>query len=371
MVGIPLSSPDIAERDIRAVEDVLRSGRLALGPKTAAFEKHLAEISGRKHGIAVNSGTAALHLVVNALGMRSGDEVVVPSFTFPSTVNALLYERVTPIFADIEPDTYNLSPSDLEKRITPRTKGVMVVDLFGHPAEWDRILAIAKDKGLSVIEDSCEALGAKYKGKPIGSFGNAAAFAFYPNKQITTGEGGALVTDDDRMAALARSLRDQGRDRNGVEVEFGRLGYSYRMDEMSGALGLSQIARLDEMNRKRARVAAMYTERLMGLEWLEVPTVREDVSVSWFVYVVKLSEGIPRDRVMSALTRKGVSVRAYFSPIHRMPYIRDYLAETGCPLPVTDSVASRTMALPFHGGMTEGQIDSVARALNDVKATLS
>src|SRR5205085_1829969 len=225
--------------DVDAVVAVMRSGRLALGPKIKEFEGAVADYVGTRHAIAVSSGTAALHLIVKALGITTGDEVLVPSFTFAASVNALLYEGATPVFVEIEGDTYNLDPADLERRITPRTKAVMAVDVFGHPADWDQLQRIADQHGLKLIDDSCEALGASYKGVKLGRFGEAAAFAFYPNKQITTGEGGIIVTDDDQMARLCRSLANQGRGEMGAWLEHDRLGYNYRIDEMSAALGAS------------------------------------------------------------------------------------------------------------------------------------
>jgi len=249
--GIPMSAPDISEDDVRAVAEVVRSGQLALGPKTEAFERAIAEYVGVEHAVAVNSGTAALHLIVGALGIGPGDEVLVPSFTFAASVNVVLYERATPVFVEIESDTYNLDPEDLARKVTPRTRGILAVDVFGHPADWDAILNVAEEHGLRVIDDSCEALGAEYRGRKLGQFGDAATFAFYPNKQMTTGEGGMIVTDDDGLAGQCRSLRNQGRGEMGSWLEHERLGYNYRMTEMSAALGLSQMGRIEELLAKR------------------------------------------------------------------------------------------------------------------------
>ena len=360
---VPMSAPDISEEDVQAVAEVVRSGRLALGPKTEEFERLVAEYVGVKHAVAVSSGTAALHLIVKALGIGPEDEVLVPSFTFVASVNVILYEGATPVFVDIEPDTYNLDPEDLERRITPRTKAIMVVDVFGHPAEWDEISRIAEKYGLKVIDDSCEALGAEYKGKKLGQFGDVAAFAFYPNKQMTTGEGGMIVTNDDHVAKLCRSLRNQGRGEMGSWLEHERLGYNYRMTEMSAALGVSQFRRVEELLAKRERVARMYTERLSELEWIRTPVVRPYVRMSWFVYVVTLAEGMHRDPVMKALAEEGIPTRGYFSPVHLQPYIRKRLGIKEGMLPVTESVARRTIALPFHGNMTEAEVDMVVEAL--------
>ena len=360
---VPMSAPDITEEDVQAVAEVVRSGRLALGPKTEEFEHLIAEYVGVKHAVAVSSGTAALHLIVKALGIGPGDEVLVPSFTFVASVNVILYEGAKPVFVEIEPDTYNLDPEDLERRITPRTKAIMVVDVFGHPAEWDEILRIAEKYGLKVIDDSCEALGAEYKGKKLGQFGDAAAFAFYPNKQMTTGEGGMIVTNDDQIAKLCRSLRNQGRREMGAWLEHEWLGYNYRMTEMSAALGVSQLKRIETLLAKRERVAQMYTERLSELEWIRTPVVRPYVRMSWFVYVVTLVEGMHRDPVMKALAEEGIPTRGYFSPVHLQPYVRRRLGTKEGMLPVTESAARRTIALPFHGNMTEAEVDMVVEAL--------
>lgn len=357
---IPMASADIDETDIAAVVEVMRSGRLALGPYGVEFERVIAEYVGARYAVAVSSGTAALHLIVKALGLGEGDEVLTPSFSFAASANAILYERATPVFVDIDPETYNLDPSDVERKITERTRAIMVVDLFGHPAEWDAIIRIAADHNLRVIDDSCEALGARYKGKRLGTFGDAAAFAFYPNKQITTGEGGIITTNDEKLARLCRSLRNQGRDEMNSWLEHERLGYNYRLDELSAALGCSQMNRIDEFLRKREMVASLYTERLAGLDFVRPPVVRQGVDMSWFVYVVTLREGIERDPVMREMERRGVPVRGYFSPLHLQPYLRDLYPEGHPALPVTESVARRTIALPFHNNLTSAQADHVS-----------
>jgi perosamine synthetase len=367
---IGMSSPDIDETDIQAVVEVLRSGRVALGPKALAFEKAVAEWCGVPHAVAVSSGTAALHLIVRGLGIGQGDEVLVPSFTFAASVNALLFEGATPVFVDCEPDTFNLDPVDAEKRITPRTKAIMVVDVFGHPADWDAIERLADRYGLKVIDDCCEALGAEYRGRRLGGLGDAGAFAFYANKQITTGEGGMIVTRDGELAELARSLRNQGRGSMGAWLNHERLGFNYRMSELSAALGVTQMARLEEFLERRAGVAAVYTERLRGLGWLRPPVVRPEVRMSWFVYVVTLAEGFERDRVMASMGERGIPVRAYFEPVHLQPYtLEDHRPKPGS-LPVTESSARRTMAIPFHNRLTEREIDVVVDSLRQIGSEL-
>ena len=358
---VPMSSADLDQSDYDAVLEVLHTGRLALGPKSEEFERRIAEYVGVEHAVTVNSGTSALHLIVRGLGLRKGDEVLVPSFTFAASVNALLYEGVTPIFVDIEPDTYNLDPADIEAKITTSTRAIMAVDVFGHPAAWDRIELEASRRGLFVIDDSCEGLGAEFRGKKLGTFGDAAAFAFYPNKQITMGEGGVIVTNDDKLATYARSARNQGRG-GGSWLEHVRLGYNYRLDEMSAALGCSQLARIEEILARRAQVAARYDARLGRVAGIRLPVVRSDVRMSWFVYVVTLDWGIDPEKVMAGMEKRGIPVRVYFVPIHEQVYTRDLGIMPGL-LPVTDSISGRTIALPFHTNLSPEEVELVASAL--------
>jgi len=362
--AVSMSLPDVDESDIQAVVEVLRSDRLALGPHSEEFERALADFVGSRYAIAVSSGTAGLHLIVKVLGIGKGDEVLVPSFTFAASVNAFLYEEAIPVFVDIEPDTYNLDPADLERRITPRTRAIMAVDVFGHPARWDEILRIADKHSLKVIDDSCEALGAEFNGRRLGVFGNASAFAFYPNKQITTGEGGMITTDDAEVARLCRSLRNQGRAEMGSWLEHEKLGYNYRMDEMSAALGASQLKRIDAFLARRELVARRYSELLREFDWVRPPLVKLRVRMSWFVYVVTLAEGLQRDEVMRYMEAQGIPVRGYFSPVHMQPYILERFGSS-VELPVTEAIARRTIALPFHNKLSEEQTDRVVATLKD------
>lgn len=359
-----MSSPELDESDVAAVADVIRSGRLAMGPKTVEFERLLAEYVGVKHVVAVSSGTAALHLIVRALGLGAGDAVLVPSYTFAASVNAVLFEGCVPVFVDIDLETKNIDPRDMERKITNRTKAIMVVDVFGHPAEWDEILRLARDHHLKVIDDCCEALGAEYKGRRLGQFGDAAAFSFYPNKQMTIGEGGAITTNDDQIARLVRSLHNQGRGEMGPWLQHERLGYNYRLDEMSAALGVSQLKRLETFLAKRERVATMYTERLRGFDWLQPPVVKPHVRMSWCLYVVTLADGLDRDPVMRAMRARGIPTRGYFSPVHRQRYIRQPVECGPGDLVVTESAVRRTLALPFFNNLTEAQVEQVVDALD-------
>jgi len=363
MANVPMSLQEIDDSDIEAIISVLKSGRLALGPKATEFEEKIEHYIEINHAIAVSSGTAGLHILVKAMDIKEGDEVLVPSFTFASSVNVILYERAAPVFVDIDSETFNIDPKDLERKITKNTKAIMVVDVFGHPAEWDDILRIAKKYDLQVIDDSCEALGAEYKGKKLGQFGDCACFAFYPNKQITTGEGGMIVTNNEGIASLARSLRNQGRGEMSSWLEHERLGFNYRMDEMSAALGVSQLRRIEEILIKREKVAMTYTEKLKKLSFLRTPVVKPYVKMSWFVYVITLKRGLDRDIVIKKMAEKGIPTRGYFSPMHLQPYIKKMFGFKGGELPVTEDIARRSLALPFHNNLSEGEIDLVIDAL--------
>jgi perosamine synthetase len=362
---IAMAAAEIDDSDIRAVLDVLQSGRLALGPKINEFERRMAEYVGVEHAIAVSSGTSALHLIALSLGLGPGDEVLVPSFTFAASVNAIFMVGATPVFVDIEEETLNLDPRDLERKITPRTRGIMAVDVFGNPANWDAINRIAEKHRLVVIDDCCEALGAEYRGKKLGGFGDAGAFAFYPNKQITTGEGGMIVTNRADVAELSQSLRNQGRGKMGAWLEHERLGYNYRLDEISAALGASQLTRIEAKLARRAAVAEKYAAQLADLENVLPPVVKGEVRMSWFVYVVRVLGGDGRERAISGMEQRGIPTRAYFSPIHLQPYVTQLTGKAADSLPVTERVASQTVALPFHELMTDEQIYRIVEALRE------
>jgi len=361
--AIQMGRPDITEEDVRVVSQVLRSGCLSLGPCVTAFEKAMATYVGVEHAVAVSSGTTALHLIVKSLGLGARDEVLVPSFTFASSVNAILYEGARPVFVEMDPQTFNLDVSDLEHRITHRTRAIMAVDVFGLPADWKALARIADRHRLMLIDDCCEALGAEFQGRKLGSFGHAGAFAFYPNKQITTGEGGMILTDRADLAALARSYANQGRSAMGAWLEYDRMGYNYRMSEMSAALGVSQLVRIEEILARRERVARMYTERLEGMAGVTAPRPVAWGKRSWFVYVVTLDEGLDRDLVIQRLAQEGIPSRGYFSPIHTQPYIRNLYGDLAGTLPVTEALARRTLALPFHNHLSEREIERVLSVL--------
>jgi perosamine synthetase len=367
--SIPLSNPDIDPADVQTVAEVVAGGRLALGPKVKEFEAAIADYAGRRHCVAANSGTSALHLIVRALGIGDGDEVITTPFSFVASSNCLLFERARPVFADIDSKSLCLDPSRVEAAITRRTKAILVVDVFGHPADWPALEAIARRHHLLLVEDSAESLGSALNERRCGSFGRAAVFAFYPNQQITTGEGGAVVTDDAELSSLCRSLANQGRGDAGVWLQHVRLGYNYRMDEMSAALGLSQLARMEQILAARAQVAAWYGKALADVEGVEVPYVSPGVKMSWFVYVVRLAEGATREdrnRILRGLEARGIGCRDYFAPIHLQPFYRDLLGTKEGDFPITESVAARTIALPFYNRLSQGEVEAVVRALGEL-----
>jgi len=366
---IPLSRPDITQAEIDAVLSVLRTPILSMGPAIEAFEAAFRDLCRRKHAIAVSSGTAGLHLLIRACGIGPGDEVITTPFSFIASSNCILYEQAVPVFVDIEPDTWNLDPAKIPAAISARTKAILPVHVFGQPCRMEPIWQIAEQHDLKIIEDSCEALGAAYRGRPAGSLGDGSVFGFYPNKQITTGEGGMVLTDDDELAALVRSMRNQGRDAGGGWLSHQRLGYNYRLSEMQAALGTVQLQRLGELLAGRARAAEAYRRRLADEPRLVLQKICDDVEMSWFVFVVRLADEYSskdRDRILAALQGRGIGCSNYFAPIHLQPaYAERFEYERGA-FPVCEHVADRTIALPFHTRITEEQIDAVCNTLRSL-----
>jgi perosamine synthetase len=365
-MNIPLSQPDITEAEIEAVGGVLRSPNLSLGPKLPEFEKAFAAYIDVPHAVALSSGTGGLHLGLQTLGIVEGDEVILPSFTFIAAANAVLYQRATPVFADIDPLTLNLTAASIEKVITPKSRAIILVHTFGHPADLDPILDVARKHHLRVVEDACEAIGAEYNGRKIGSFGDLAVFSFYPNKPITTGEGGMVVTSDPSIARQMRALRNQGRMENDGWLEHTLLGYNYRLPDINCALGIAQLARIEEILVRREVVARCYFETLRSV--IPPPMTVPNGRISWFAYVVRLPRAT-RPQVMKALTNEGIDCRPYFPPIHLQPLYSSY----GQDLPVTQDISSRTLALPFFNRLQDEQVQQVCAvltgALHDIEKT--
>jgi len=388
---VPMSSPDLSQAERDAVQAVLNTPNLSIGPQVQAFEEFVAERIGVQHAVAVNSGTSGLHACVRALGIEDGDRVITTPFSFVASANILLYERAVPVFVDVDPGTGNIDADLvaeaaaglmkggraaerwLPRRGVPdagRLKALLPVDVFGQPADFDVLTPTAQEHGLPILEDSCEALGAEYKGLPAGRLGDVGVFGFYPNKQVTTGEGGLVVTDRGDVADMVRALRNQGRAPGDTWLEHTYLGYNYRLDEMSAALGLAQMRRFDELLGKRERVAEWYAEGLASLPQVEtLPMAPTTTRISWFVYVVRLAPSVDRAGVIRALDQQGIPARPYFAPIHLQKYFVDQFGYQPGDFPVTEDLGRRSLALPFSGVMAREQVDLVCERLAGVLAS--
>lgn len=370
--SIPLSQPDITQREIDAVLEVLHTSTLSIGPRVEEFEAKVAQLVGRRHAVAVSSGTAGLHCAMIAAGIKPGDEVVTTPFSFVASANCILYVGATPVFVDIDPKTLNLDLEKVPAALTSRTKAIVAVEAFGHPGGMVELEQIAQKNELILIEDCCEGFGGHVGSgatlRAIGSFGRAGVFGFYPNKQITTGEGGMIVTDDDTFAQACRALRNQGRE--GMSwLAHQRLGYNYRLSEINAAMGCVQVDRLAEILENRRRVAHGYIERLMTNKFLILPTLQDDEHMSWFVFVVRLNDLFDpgdRDQVMVELRAEGIGCNNYFPPIHLQPYMAEQFGFRPGLFPVCEYVSARTLALPFFGQMTNAQLDRVCQTLNRI-----
>ncbi len=380
-----MSSPDLTSAERSAVAAVLQTPNLSMGKEIEGFEAAMRQYTGRRFAVGVNSGTAGLHLCVLAAGIGEGDLVITTPFSFVASSNVLLFERAVPVFVDIDPLTGNIDPALLRQaaadlaeggakaqRWLPRRgaktgaplKALLPVDVFGQPADLDHILEVARHHRLKVIEDSCEAIGAAYKGRQAGTLGDFGVFAFYPNKQMTTGEGGMVVTDDESAARMMMALRNQGRAPGDTWLQHTYLGYNYRLDELSAALGRVQVGRLNELLDRRQQVAAWYAERLAEIPGVEAPVVVENTTrMSWFVYVIRFSPGVDRDAAARRLTAAGIPNRPYFIPIHTQPYMVERFGYQPGDFPVTEDLGSRSLAIPFSGVMSEAQVDEVCRIL--------
>jgi dTDP-4-amino-4,6-dideoxygalactose transaminase len=383
--SISLSATDLGDDERLLVDEVLRSGRLSKGPMLVNLERAFAERFGARHAIGVSSGTAAVHLSVLAAGVRDGDIVITTPFSFIASANAILYERAIPVFVDIDPETLMIDPvaavdaietltlrrDGWERLLPPRgamptgtLRAIIPVDVFGRVAEMKAIAAAARAAGIAVIEDACEAVGASLDGVPAGRWGDAGTFAFYPNKQMTTGEGGMVLTDDDDVAREVSSLRSQGRSDDRSWLRHQRIGYNYRLDELSAALGLAQFRRLDELLQKREAVAAMYAERLRGIPGIApLAPPRAGMSISWFIYVIRVENGIDRDALAVDLSARGVPTRPYFWPIHLQPPYRDRFGFEPGAYPHAEAAGNSLLALPFHGKLSEEDIDYICESI--------
>jgi len=390
LTRIPLSRPDLSDVEIEEVLNVLRTPWLSMGPKIVEFEERFAAFLGVRHAIAVANGTCGLHLAVRAVGVQPGVEMITTPFSFVATANVLLFEQASPVFVDIDPQTLNLAPDVVETvikrhyvqrdgRLVRRTTGaplvgILPVSVFGHPLELDGFLSLARTYNLRIVHDTCEAFGSLYLSRELGawvseaSLVDVAVFAFYPNKQLTTGEGGMIVTQDDAIASYCRMARNQGRRPGADWLEHDGLGFNYRMDELSAALGVAQMRRIPELLARREQVARWYEESLMDVEGVECPRAASWARVSWFVYVIRVRPGIRRDGVIDYLHNRGIAAKPYFPPIHLAPHYR-VLGYGPAHFPITEAVASRTIALPFYNALSREQVHEVVSTVREAIQT--
>jgi dTDP-4-amino-4,6-dideoxygalactose transaminase len=388
-----MSSPDLTDAERRAIFEVIQTPNLSMGPQIESFEAAFRGFTGRKYALGVNSGTAGLHLCVQAADIKEGDMVITTPFSFVSSSNVMLFERAIPVFVDVEPNTGNIDTklvqsavADLSnygvnaKRWLPRSgrqksgkiKAILPVHVYGQPTDMDPILQVAKDFDLKVIEDACEAVGSEFKGRKAGTLGDYSVFAFYPNKQITTGEGGMVVTDDDAAAELMLALRNQGRAPGDTWLQHKFLGYNYRLGELNAALGNVQLSRIEDIITKREMVANWYHERLEQISGVETTSVVPNTTrMSWFVYVIRTDPGISRESISQGLKVKGIPSRPYFIPIHLQPYMRERFGYRKGDFPISEDLGNRCLAIPFSGVMTENQVETVCNALKDTLQELS
>lgn len=349
-VKIPIAKPYIDDADREVVASVLKSDFLSGGPYLEKFEDKFAKYIKAPFSCAVSSGTAGLHLAVKVLGIGHGDEVITSPFSFVASSNCLLYEGAKPVFIDIEETTFNIDPEKIEAAISKKTKAILVVHIFGQTAQMDKILEIAKRYNLKIIEDACESLGSTYEGKTAGTFGDAGVFAFYPNKQMTTGEGGMIVSDNEKLIQLCKSLRNQGRTQGDKWLESEMLGHNYRLDEMSAALGFSQLGKIDFLIAERRKVADIYSRELAGIDRILTPKVGENRTHTWFVYVVRAADN-KRDVIAKKLAQRGIQTRNYLPAIHLQPFMRKMFGYREGDFPISEKVSSQTLALPIFVGL--------------------
>ena len=368
---VNLSRPDITDAEIDAVCQVMKTSVLSLGPKLDEFEQAFCDYTGMKRAVAVNSGTSGLFLCMKALGIGEGDEVITTPFTFIASTTSIMMVGAKPVFVDIDPVTLNIDPAKIEEKITDKTRAVLPVTVFGNPAGIDKVCKIAEKHNLAVIEDSCEGLGSELGGRKVGSFGTMSLFAFYPNKQITTGEGGIILTNSDELADMCVSLRNQGRGKGGRWLAHARLGYNYRLSEINCAIGIVQLSRIGEFVKKRRKVAEMYHEMLGDDNRLIVPHEPENSTMSWFVYVIRLADRSlkveTRNQLLEFMIDRGIQVSNYFPPVYLQPFIAEKLGLKEGDFPITDDVCKSTIALPFHNNLTR---DEVVIVCSELKACL-
>lgn len=362
---IPLAKPYLTADEKNKVIEVLESGRLSMGPFLAEFEQKFAAMVGVRHAIGVNSGTSGLHLCIKALGITEGDEVITTPFSFIASANCILYEKATPIFVDVDENTFNINPDLIESAITDKTKAILVVHVFGQSCDMYRIMEIAKKHNLRVIEDACESIHATHHGKMVGTFGDVGVFAFYPNKQMTTGEGGMIITNDEKIAKYCRSASNQGRSDNLQWLTHDIIGYNYRLDEMSAALGLAQVEKINVIISRRKELAEKYHKELSQVPGIKTPQIKSDNGHTWFVYPIRVSEKI-RTKVIDLLEKKGVQSKAYFFPcIHLQPAYKAIFNFKEGSFPIAEKLSKETFVVPFYHTLKDEEIRIIRDALQE------
>lgn len=351
----PIAKPYLTVEDKKSVLAVLNTDILSLGPKIKEFEKKFAKKIGVKYACAVSSGTAGLHLALLACGLGAGDEVITTTFSFVASANAILYVGAKPVFVDIDPLTYNMDPQKIKEKITKRAKAILAVHIFGQPCDMMPIRRLAKKYKLQIIEDACESIAATYRGRPAGTFGQAGVFAFYPNKQMTTSEGGMIVTNNKKIYEICSSLKNQGRVKNDQWLDHKYLGYNYRLDEMSCALGISQLEKLDFMIKERRKIAGWYNKMLASnSNIIQTPAIAINNTHTWFVYVIKIKDKkINRDLLIKKLKKIGISTKSYLPSIHSFDFYKKQFGHKIGDFPISEDMSAYSLALPIYIGLTE------------------
>ncbi len=367
---IPYGRQLIDEDDIEAVVEVLRSDWLTTGPKVAEFEKAVCRFTGVSYGVAVSSGTAALHAAMYAIGIKPGDEVIVPAMTFAATANCVVYMGGRPVFADVEADTLLVDPSQVEGLITSKTKAIIAVDYAGQPCDYDALQQIADRQNLALVADACHSLGAKYKGRSVGTLADMTVFSFHPVKHITTGEGGMVVSDSQELATRIRKFRNHGinadhRQREAqatFQYDMEVLGYNYRISDLQCALGISQLRKLPGWPARRRQIAKKYDLLLGGLEGVEPLQQHKDVLNAYHLYVIKLAKKIDRDAVFQVMRKNNIGVNVHYKPVYLNSYYQQHGYATG-QCPVAENAYQQILSLPMHAGLTDSQVERVVLAL--------
>jgi perosamine synthetase len=368
---LPYGKQKIADADIKAVVEALCSGWLTTGPRVSEFEKAFSAYCNAKEGVAVNSGTAALHCAMRAIGVGAGEEVIVPAITFAASANAAVYEGATPVFADVELDTLLIDPVSVASKITSRTRAIVAVDYAGQPADYDALYALARDRGIAIIADACHAPGATYKGRKTGTLGDVSCFSFHPVKHLTTCEGGMALTEDAAMAAHMRAFRNHGigsdhrsREAAGAHAyDMAELGYNYRLPDVQCALGMAQLSRLDQWVSARQHIAALYDDALAGMVSAAPLKTHADRTHAHHLYVVKLANHIDRDRVFARLRAEGIGANVHYAPVHLHSYYRKRGYKPGLA-PVAEVVSKHVLTLPMFPAMSQGDVNRVVAALH-------